>query len=74
MSPSFKVELARFSARWRIQDGARCGNIVGVLVDPRNLPLNFGQDRVSNSLDTAEIEFVESGCAKSFSCYRIIES
>ena len=27
-SPSYKLELASFSAKLRIQDGAECGNIV----------------------------------------------
>ena len=26
MAPSCKLELARFSALWKIQDGAECGN------------------------------------------------
>ena len=28
MAPSCKIELARFSARLRIQDGAECGNTI----------------------------------------------
>ena len=41
---------------------------------PRILPLNFGQNRASNSCDIADIEFAVVGggggwwCAKSFSC------
>ena len=38
---------------------------------PRNLPLKFGKNQVSNSWDIADIEFVVGGgggCAKSFSC------
>ena len=27
VAPSFKLELARFSAKLRIQDGAKCGNM-----------------------------------------------
>ena len=30
VAPSCKLELARFSAWLRIQDGAECGNIAGV--------------------------------------------
>ena len=30
MAPSCKIELARFSARLRIQDEAECGNIMAV--------------------------------------------
>ena len=64
MAPSCKIELARFSARLRIQDGAECGNIVVVVdvdvvvfafvfvdivvLDPRNIHLKFGQNLVSN--------------------------
>ena len=45
---------------------------------PRNLPLNFGKNQVSNIGDIADIEFLVGGdggggdggrwCAKSFSC------
>ena len=28
VAPSYKLELARFSALLRIQDGAECGNII----------------------------------------------
>ena len=39
---------------------------------PRNLPLKFGQNRVSNSWDIADIEFLWGGVvvwfAQSFSC------
>ena len=39
---------------------------------PRNLPLKFGQNRVTNSWDITDIEFMWGGvvgwCAKSFSC------
>ena len=31
VAPSCKIELARFSARLRIQDGAECGNIGSIL-------------------------------------------
>ena len=31
--------------------------VVHVVVDPRNLPLKFGQNRVRNRLDIAGIEF-----------------
>ena len=35
--------------------------MVSVLDVPRNLPLKFGQNRVNNSLDIADIEFVRVG-------------
>ena len=66
MAPSCKLELARFSAKLRIQDGAECGNIVvddvvvvviGI-IDPINLPLKFDQNLVISSRDIADIEFV----------------
>ena len=42
------------------------------VIDPRNLPLKFGQNQVSNSWDIANIEFLVVGgggwrCANSFS-------
>ena len=40
-----------------------------VIVDPRNLHLKFGPNRVSNSRDIAEVEFlVVGGGVQSFSC------
>ena len=40
------------------------------VIDPRNLPLKFGQNRVSNSWDIDDIEFpvVVGGGVKSVSC------
>ena len=39
-------------------------------IDPRNLPLKFGENRVSNSWDIDDIEFpvVVGGGVKSFTC------
>ena len=37
MAPSCKIELARFSARQRIQDGAECGN--SIREDPRKVDM-----------------------------------
>ena len=35
-----------------------CGVVAVLPVDPRNLPLMFGQNGVSNSLGISDIEFV----------------
>ena len=42
--------------------------VVIVVVNPRNLPLKFGQSWVSNSWDIPDIEFVVGDGVKSFLC------
>ena len=39
------------------------GQLASVKDGPRNLPLKFGHDQVSNSWDIADIEFAVGGCA-----------
>ena len=36
MAPSCKLELARFSALLRIQDGAECGNKIEMIITQEN--------------------------------------
>ena len=40
MAPSWKLELARFSALVRIQDGAECGNFVKKMLLIDGVPLH----------------------------------
>ena len=57
LAPSCKLKLARFSAKLRIQDGAKCGNILKVYAERTRRKLRGNVKKTNSiSIDIIQIE------------------